>query len=361
LSVVFSKVLVENRHGQYGFGKVLCIICIIHEKYRTIRLGVCPQTQGKVPGVEIKWLEDFVALADTSSFSRAAEIRNVTQPAFSRRIRQLEAWVGAPLINRATMPAELTPAGRNLLPLAQDTIRMFSSVRETLRPPAEQGLVRFAALHTLTVTFFPGWLQTLQSRARHFGTSFIADRGGIEANLQALTDGETDFFLTYTHREVPFHLDREKFASIAIGTDRLIPVASPELRIDRKITPMAGLLDRSGSSKLAVPYLGYGYSSFFGVALCRMFAKNPPFRRSTVHESTISASLKELALTGAGLCWLPQSLVDRELEQGLLVLCAADPAWSLELEIRLYRSTGKSGPMVEALWRAAGEPALRNS
>jgi DNA-binding transcriptional LysR family regulator len=311
--------------------------------------------------VEIKWLEDFVALAEVSSFSRAAEVRNVTQPAFSRRIKQLEAWVGAPLINRATMPAELTPAGRNFLPMAQDTIRMFSSVRETLRPPAEQGLVRFAALHTLTVTFFPGWLRELQERSRHFGTSFIADRGGIEANLQALTDGETDFFLTYTHREVPFHLDREKFASLAIGTDRLIPVAAPELRIDKAATAMAGLLDRPGSSKLAVPYLGYGYSSFFGVALGRMFARNAPFRRKTVHESTISAGLKELALTGAGLCWLPQSLVGRELAQGLLVVCADDPAWSLDLEIRLYRSAARSGPMVEALWRAAGELALRNS
>jgi DNA-binding transcriptional LysR family regulator len=43
--------------------------------------------------VEIKWLEDFVTLAETSSFSRAAEIRNVTQPAFSRRIKQLETWI----------------------------------------------------------------------------------------------------------------------------------------------------------------------------------------------------------------------------------------------------------------------------
>lgn len=75
--------------------------------------------------MEIKWLEDFVTLADTSSFSRAAELRNVTQPAFSRRIKQLENWLGATLISRATMPAELTPAGRNFLPVAQESIRTF--------------------------------------------------------------------------------------------------------------------------------------------------------------------------------------------------------------------------------------------
>ena len=40
--------------------------------------------------MELKWLEDFVSLANTSSFSKSAKQRNVTQPAFSRRIRALE-------------------------------------------------------------------------------------------------------------------------------------------------------------------------------------------------------------------------------------------------------------------------------
>ena len=40
--------------------------------------------------MESKWLEDFISLAETRSFSRAAEARHVTQPAFSRLIRSLE-------------------------------------------------------------------------------------------------------------------------------------------------------------------------------------------------------------------------------------------------------------------------------
>ena len=44
--------------------------------------------------VDIKWLEDFLSLADSRSFSRSAHERHVTQPAFSRRIRALEAWAG---------------------------------------------------------------------------------------------------------------------------------------------------------------------------------------------------------------------------------------------------------------------------
>ncbi len=308
--------------------------------------------------MEIKWLEDFVTLAETSSFSRAAEIRNVTQPAFSRRIKQLETWLGAPLIDRATMPAELTPAGRNFLPTAQDSIRMFYTARETLSPPAEQGLVRFASLHTLTITFFPEWLQQLQQTSRKFGTSFIADRGGIEANLAALTDNEADFFLTYANRDVPFHLDRERFPHITIGEDRLIPVAAPKLQFGKTKLSAANILDDQQADRI-LPYLGYGYSSFFGVALGNLFSKRPPFRRQTVHESTISASLKELALIGAGICWLPESLVAKEILEGSLVLCSSGPAWSFDLEVRLYRSSEtRPGPNVKALWITARALAI---
>ncbi|WP_164666734.1 helix-turn-helix domain-containing protein, partial [Pseudomonas viridiflava] len=50
--------------------------------------------------MELVWLEDFNALAESGNFSRAADARHVTQPAFSRRIRALESWVGVELFER---------------------------------------------------------------------------------------------------------------------------------------------------------------------------------------------------------------------------------------------------------------------
>ncbi|HXQ40880.1 MAG TPA: LysR family transcriptional regulator, partial [Candidatus Udaeobacter sp.] len=51
--------------------------------------------------MELKWLEDFLSLAETRNFSRSAELRFTTQPAFSRRIKALEEWVGATLFDRS--------------------------------------------------------------------------------------------------------------------------------------------------------------------------------------------------------------------------------------------------------------------
>ena len=61
--------------------------------------------------METKWLEDFVSLAETRSFSRSAQLRHVTQPAFSRRIQALEAWAGTDLVDRSSYPTRLTAAG----------------------------------------------------------------------------------------------------------------------------------------------------------------------------------------------------------------------------------------------------------
>ena len=51
----------------------------------------CRDAIATLKRVETKWLEDFVSLAETRSFSRSALLRHITQPAFSRRIQALEA------------------------------------------------------------------------------------------------------------------------------------------------------------------------------------------------------------------------------------------------------------------------------
>lgn len=303
--------------------------------------------------MELKWLEDFATIAETRSFSRAAKNRHVTQSALSRRIKQLETWLGATLVNRATVPAELTPAGQNFLPVANDAIRTFYASRAALKPTTAREMVRFASLHTLAVTFFPHWLQSLNTRISNLRTSLIPDRGGIEANLAALIDGEADFFLTYAHPDVPFHLNPGRFEFLTVGSDRLVPVSTPTLRINGCTVPATGILDDTTSLHRPIPYLSYGFSSFFGVALQRLFTAQPILPRHTTHESSISAGLKTLALSSAGLCWLPESLVQHELEDGQLVQASLTNDWILSLQIRLYRTPVNRSPATDRFWSVA--------
>lgn len=297
--------------------------------------------------MELKWLEDFACLANTLSFSRAAEERRITQSAFSRRIKQLEAWLGVTLVSRVTFPAELTKEGKAFLSVAHESIRNFYSTREALQPPKglKDQILTFSALHTLTVVFFPQWLQNMRKNFGELRSRMSPDKGGIEENISTLMEGEADFLLTYAHASVPFLLDSSRFPYLVLGTERLIPVSSP--------TPEGPQLDRAiGRRDGPLAYLSYGDYSFFGVALSKLFASKPSFERKVVHENTISIGLKTMALAGWGVAWLPESLIRQELDEGSLVRATSDPSWDIEVEIRIYRHASSVRPIVEAFWHA---------
>ena len=296
--------------------------------------------------MELKWLEDFIALASTSSFSRAAEARHVTQSAFSRRIKQLEVWLGVTLVNRATFPAQLTHEGKTFLHVAEDAVRQFYATRRSLQP-SRQGqnpALKFSALHTLTVTFFPQWLKGIDATIGNIHSHLAPDRGGFEDNIATLTEGEVDFFLTYAHPSVPILIDRERFPSIILGTERLIPVSLP--------SGEGPVLDRAIETGAPLPYLSYGAFSFFAVALTKLFSNQPSFERQVLHENTMSIGLKSMALTGWGTAWLPESLIRTELADGTLVPASQDPGWELEVEIRLYRDAKSDRPLVNDFWQS---------
>ena len=63
--------------------------------------------------------------------------------------------------------------------------------------------------------------------------------------------------------------------------------------------------------------------------------------------------LQSMAVTGAGVCWLPESLARDEMEAGRLVPASADEGWNLDLEIRLYRHAAPRNRKVEDFWRTA--------
>jgi len=81
-------------------------------------------------------LRHLIALADTGSFTRAAEIAHVTQPALSRSIRALEAELGAVLVDRIGRQAELTAAGRDTCALARRLVLDAQELQERTRATA---------------------------------------------------------------------------------------------------------------------------------------------------------------------------------------------------------------------------------
>lgn len=114
--------------------------------------------------MEIKWLKDFLVLCSEGNFRIAARQRNVSQPAFSRRIQALEAWIGAPLIDRSCQPSQLTEVGRLFLPVAQRITDLAEAAKEDVLALTleDKERIRFSTLSSLAQVFLPSWLKSLQ-------------------------------------------------------------------------------------------------------------------------------------------------------------------------------------------------------
>lgn len=83
--------------------------------------------------MDVKWLDDFLVLADCRSFTAASRLRNTSQSGLSRRIQSLEQWAGVRLVDREAHPLQLTEAGLRFLPVARDLRRAVAAARLVCR------------------------------------------------------------------------------------------------------------------------------------------------------------------------------------------------------------------------------------
>ena len=298
--------------------------------------------------METKWLEDFVSLAETRSFSRSAQLRHVTQPAFSRRIQALEAWAGVDLVDRSSYPTRLTAAGETLLAQAIEILGSLQATRNMLRShqAAGQDMIEFAVPHSLAFSFFPHWLMDLRQR---FGAvkSRLNALNVHDATLQ-LSEGNCDLLIAYHHPSQPLQLDPERYEMASLGHETLAAYA----KADAQGRPLFSVPGHPGQK---IPFLAYASGAYLG-RLVELIVKDSPtaLNLDAIYETDMAESLKAMALEGHGLAFLPASSVKKELKARRLVQAAPDGGYELSMELRIYRerpeTARRAKPAALALW-----------
>ncbi len=292
--------------------------------------------------MDTKWLEDFVSLAETRSFSRSAQLRHVTQPAFSRRIQSLEAWAGTDLVDRSSYPTRLTPAGQTLYEQALEMLQALHSTRAMLRQhtAVAKDTIEFAVPHTLAFTFYPAWLSSLRGTVGSIKSRLIALN--VHDAVLRLTEGSCDLLLAYHHASQPIQLDTERYEMLHLGKEVLAPYVKPGPRGQ----PLYRL---PGSAAEPVPFLAYAPGAYLGRVVDWVLRQSgEPVHTQRVYETDMSESLKAMAIEGHGVAFLPTSSVQQALSDGRLVSAAPEPdgeVWRGHLDIRLYRAAGGKGKL----------------
>jgi DNA-binding transcriptional LysR family regulator len=304
--------------------------------------------------METKWLEDFLSVAQTLNFSHSAKLRNVTQPAFCRRIRTLESWMGADLFDRGAFPTRLTPAGQVFLVHAREMLKHVNYLRSLLREQSgdTQSTVTFAMPHTLSITYFPRWLDEVEQVTGQLPMRIEACN--THDAVMQLVDGNCDLLMCYHHPSLSIDLDGDRFEALVVGEESLRPYA----KAGANGLPLYRL---PGSAGTPLPFLAYSPNTVLGRVvektlgedLCQAYL----YRR---FEGDLAIGLKTMALHGHGIAWLPQSTVEQDVAAGTLAL-ALDPAraeqsgeagagWSASMQVRLYRDRESSRPLIDQLW-----------
>ena len=307
--------------------------CLISSKWET--------------AMELKWLEDFLSLCDTGNFRVSSERRCVSQPALSRRIKSLENWVGAELIDRSGQPAKLTRAGEMFKPVALEIVQQAYQSRNDIKTQigVDEGKIRFSTVNTLAQFFVPSWLKKLQSTIEVQSFSVRTDFGGVDDYLSAVEDGRVDFFICYEDPSGTIFNYTEKFDSLSLGTERLVPIVSPDMQGNPGYWLPAA---EPGSS---IPYLHTNSRTSMWPIKHHLETLYGDLEFNPVYETSIATAIRTMVIEGYGVAWIPKSIVVDDIANGRLMR-AAHERDDIPLNIKIYRYEQNSEPRTEKFWQA---------
>ena len=293
--------------------------------------------------MNLGWFRDLEHVAQTGSFSQAAQRSNLSQPALSRRIKALEAWVGVVLIDRSRHPVTLTGAGVQILEAGQQAQARLDyeckHVREAQALP-DRGTVTFAAQHSIGWRFYPSWLQAFESAYGPISSRLRAD--DLPNCLQDLSTGVVDFVVAYESRQKLFVAGSREMESLRIGQDMLIPVS----KMGSDGRPM---FDPARAGTI-IPYLQFGPTASISQHIEPLLnANNLHARLQVVYENSMAGALLSRVREGNGVAWLPKSLVASDLEAGNLTRIGS-PNWHAALDIKLHRIRRHGNSLTNKIW-----------
>ena len=289
--------------------------------------------------LDTKWLEDFLILAELQHFSRAANARHITQPAFGRHIRALEKAVGQTLIDRSTTPISLTPAGRqfrtvarNIISQMEDGLRLLNHEDKPLLNP-----IRIASPHSLSSPVMLDLIEQLEKE--YIQAQFSVDILRVDYAVESLTEGKCDFLLGF---EI-LSLLQPPFKSLCIGQGDFLLVTATDSRGNMVFPP----------NETATPIIRYSADSYSARLIEQQQPQFEELNTYPVFESSMCQLQKEMVLRGKGIAWLPDSQIQSELSSG--ILAAINPeTYRLPYQVRLYRNRAPLHKEAELIWQKLG-------
>jgi DNA-binding transcriptional LysR family regulator len=280
-------------------------------------------------------VQAFIAVADQGTFSRAAESLHITQAALSRRVQNLESFLGVKLVERTTRSVSLTRVGGDFLPQARRLLTDLASalleIRESGR--AFRGDVTIACVPTVGVHYLP---QIVQQYAAVYPQN----------RLRILDHSSSGVAAAVLRREAEFGINMQgaphaELTTVPLMKDRLVLVCRDDHPVSRKRRIAWKELERHA---VILPGSESGNRAELDAALERHRVTLQAF-----YEVQRSSTAVGMVSKGLGVAIVPALAVQKDAYPRLRLIPLVDPAISRTM-VLVSRTNAHLTPAAQALY-----------
>ena len=274
-------------------------------------------------------IEAFVQVSAHNSFSRAAEVLQLTQPSITARIQSLEREVGEELFERGGRGVRLTDAGEAFLPYAERILQTLAEGRETIEEvrSVQMGSLHVAAALTICTYVLPRILHKF--RGEYGGVDVSIRTGRSEQVLSMVQSDEVQVGLVRS-------LSHPDVETIHLYEDEIALIVNPE-------HPFAGRGSATIEEAAAEPIVLFDRgSSYFG--LIHGFFRQAGVVPNVAMELDSLEATKRMVEEGLGIALVPLVTIERELETGMLARVAITDVEPLKRPISLIYKRHRKRP-----------------
>ncbi len=296
--------------------------------------------------LSLRQMEYFVTVVEEASFTRAAELLHVSQPALSHQIKALERSVGGALLERLPRGVRLTPMGRAFLPHAELAVRSAAQARRAARAAAgaEGGELHIAAVHSVAVGVLPDVFA--RWRAAHPRVLLhLHEYASSEALEEQVERGTADLAVGPAPADWPGTV-------VPVGEEDIVLVVPFDDRFAGRTTvTLPELADRPWVRCAMEPVV---QGERFLDWACGRAGFTPRTAVFTEHSSTAV----RMAAAGVGVCAVPSHLVRDAVGEDCAVL-SHDPPWKRTLTVfARVAPTGAAAAFIDLLRSAWPYPGV---
>ena len=323
-----------------------------------------------MPPLDLDWLDDFIEVARQRNFTKAAQVRGLTQSTLSRRIQSLEASLGGVELLDRDKNLELTDAGQSFHQTANDILLKLRESKSDLDKKRNVGATPIYTVHSLSATFVPRVIRMWRERLEHedYLLNISVVVGTISECTEALAYGaapllisfeKEKYRLLFSQTATPFSNERsdiqeESIRSIRIAKDQLIPVCARHNYEQ---------YEAMWKAEVPIPYAAYSDGTYLSELVNEKKTELSLGKRlHRIGDAQMADTLRNMVREGDGVAWVLRSTAQRALHNREIVHFdfGKGPEVNIDLDIKLFRrSEYMPDPPLENIWRASKDLELQ--